>query len=93
VALGAGLPVVASRVGGLAEQVKNGTTGVLADGSDPASLAAAIRRLATDRKLYAAISAHIRRTAWERSMRRFAEQLVALATDTVALPREERMWV
>jgi glycosyltransferase involved in cell wall biosynthesis len=93
VALGAGLPVVASRVGGLAEQVKNGTTGVLADGSDPASLAAAIRRLATDRKLYAAISAHIKRTAWERSMRRFAEQLVALATDTVALPREERMWV
>jgi glycosyltransferase involved in cell wall biosynthesis len=92
-ALGAGLPVVASRVGGLAEQVKDGTTGVLANGSDPASLAAAIRRLATDRKLYASINAHIRRTAWERSMRRFAEQLVALSIDTVALPREERMWV
>jgi glycosyltransferase involved in cell wall biosynthesis len=96
-ALGAGLPVVASRVGGLAEQVKDGATGVLAGGSDAASLAAAIRRLATDRKLYAHLRAHIKRTAWERSMRRFAEQIVALATEGVApplgLPRREVMWV
>ena len=60
---------------------------------DPASLAAAIRRLATDPKLYAHVRAHIKRTAWERSMRRFAEQLVALATDAVALPRRELTWV
>lgn len=97
VALGAGLPVVGSGVGGLAEQVKDGATGVLAAGNDPASLAAAIRRLATDRRLYAAIRAHIRRTAWERSMRRFAEQLVALATDTATPPlglaRQELTWV
>jgi glycosyltransferase involved in cell wall biosynthesis len=80
-ALGAGLPLVGCRVGGLSEQVKDGATGVLAEGSDPRSLAAAIRRLATDRGLYTAIRAHIRRTAWERSMRRFGEHLVALATD------------
>jgi glycosyltransferase involved in cell wall biosynthesis len=40
VALGAGLPVVGAGVGGLVEQVKDGATGVLAEGSDPASLAA-----------------------------------------------------
>jgi glycosyltransferase involved in cell wall biosynthesis len=80
-ALGAGLPLVAARIGGLAEQVKDGATGVLAGGRDGPGLAAAIRRLATDRRLYAAVRAHIRRTAWERSMRRFAEHLVAHATD------------
>jgi glycosyltransferase involved in cell wall biosynthesis len=80
-ALGAGLPLVAARIGGLAEQVQDGATGVLAGGCQGPSLAAAIRRLATDRRLYAAIRAHIRRTAWERSMHRFAEHLVAHATD------------
>jgi glycosyltransferase involved in cell wall biosynthesis len=78
-ALGAGLPLVAPRVGGLTEQVKDGDTGVLAAGCDGPSLAAAIRRLVTDRGLYGAIRAHITRTARERSMRRFAERLVAHA--------------
>jgi glycosyltransferase involved in cell wall biosynthesis len=85
-ALGAGLPLVGSRIGGLAEQVRDGATGVLAQGTDATSLAAAIRRLAADRKLYAGIRAHIRNSAWERSMRRFAEHLVALATDASPLP-------
>jgi glycosyltransferase involved in cell wall biosynthesis len=96
-ALGAGLPVVGARVGGLAEQVRDGITGVLAAGSDPASLAAAIRRLATDPRLYGDIRANIRRTAWERSMRRFAEHLVALAVADppaiVGTPERELTWV
>jgi len=92
-ALGAGLPVIAPRVGGLIEQVKDGATGVLARACDGPSLAAAIRRLATDTGLYAAIRAHIARSAWQRCMRRFAEHLVAHATDAVALPRRERTWV
>jgi glycosyltransferase involved in cell wall biosynthesis len=97
VALGAGLPVIASRVGGLTEQVKDGATGVIARGYDAAGLAAAIRRLAIDAGLYAHVRAHIRRTAWERSMRRFAEQVVALATGAAAPPvgvaRQELRWV
>ncbi len=45
-AYGAGLPVVATPVGGLAEQVVDGTTGVLARGSTSAAdFADAIRRL------------------------------------------------
>jgi glycosyltransferase involved in cell wall biosynthesis len=78
-ALGAGLPLVGPRVGGLTEQVEDGATGVLAAHCNGPSLAAAIRRLATDRALYAAIRAHITLTAGERSMRRFAEHLVAHA--------------
>jgi glycosyltransferase involved in cell wall biosynthesis len=78
-ALGCGLPLVGSRVGGLAEQLRDGETGVVAGTADAAGLAAAIRRLASDRRLHAAIRSHIERSAWERSMRRFAERLVELA--------------
>jgi glycosyltransferase involved in cell wall biosynthesis len=84
-ALGCGLPLIGSRVGGLTEQLRDGETGVVAETADAAGLAAAIRRLAGDRKLYAGIRRHIQRSAWERSMRRFAEQLVGLA-----IPREPR---
>jgi glycosyltransferase involved in cell wall biosynthesis len=96
IALGAGLPLVGCRVGGLAEQVADGRTGVLARGCDPASLAAAIRRLATEPRLYADIRAHIRRTARERSMHRFAGQLIALATNAepaVRAPQRALAWV
>ena len=97
IALGAGRPLVGCGVGGLAEQIRDGKTGVVAERPDPASLAAAIRRLATNAKLYDDIRAHIQRSAWERSMRRFAEHLVALATSAqpspVNLHRQELTWV
>jgi glycosyltransferase involved in cell wall biosynthesis len=80
IALGHGLPLIGCRVGGLAEQVRDGETGVVADTADAAGLAAAIRRLAADRRLHAAIRGRIHKSRWERSMHRFAEQLVALAT-------------
>jgi glycosyltransferase involved in cell wall biosynthesis len=97
IALGAGRPLVGCAADGLAEQIRDGKTGVLAERPHPASLAAAIRRLATDAKLYDDIRAHIARSAWERSMRRFAEHLVALATTAQSSPvnlhRQELNWV
>lgn len=48
-AMAAGLPVIASRVGGLPEAVADGETGLLVPPGDPAALAAAIARLAADR--------------------------------------------
>jgi glycosyltransferase involved in cell wall biosynthesis len=48
-AMAAGRAVVASRVGGLAEAVVEGRTGVLVPPGDPPSLAEAITRLALDR--------------------------------------------
>jgi glycosyltransferase involved in cell wall biosynthesis len=47
--LAAGVPVVASRVGGIPEIVEEGRTGCLVPAGDPEALAAAIRELLTDR--------------------------------------------
>jgi glycosyltransferase involved in cell wall biosynthesis len=47
-AMAAGLPVVASAVGGVPELVEQGRTGILVPPDDPALLAAAIARLAGD---------------------------------------------
>jgi len=48
-AMAAGKPVVATRVHGIPEVVRNGETGILVPPEDPAALAWAIERLAADR--------------------------------------------
>lgn len=48
-AMTAGLPVIASRTGGLPELVKHGETGLLVEPRDPVELAKAISKLLTDR--------------------------------------------
>jgi glycosyltransferase involved in cell wall biosynthesis len=47
-AMGAALPVVASRVGGIPEEVDDGRTGILVEPDDVAELAAALTRLIDD---------------------------------------------
>ncbi|MDP8962201.1 MAG: glycosyltransferase, partial [Actinomycetota bacterium] len=47
----AGLPVVASRVGGVPEAVRNGETGLLVPKDDPDRLATALQRLIDDPEL------------------------------------------
>jgi len=47
-AMAAGLPVVASRVGGIPELVVDGETGLLVPPRDPQAMAAALRRLVDD---------------------------------------------
>ena len=47
-AMAAGKPVVASRVGGLAESVVDGQTGVLIEARNPLALADAIQKLVQD---------------------------------------------
>lgn len=49
--LAAGLPVVASRVGGLPEMVEDGRTGFLVEPDSPSALAEALLRLLNDRDL------------------------------------------
>lgn len=54
-AMGAATPVIATRVGGLAEQVIDGKTGLLCE-PNAAALAQAVLRLARDETLYATLS-------------------------------------
>jgi glycosyltransferase involved in cell wall biosynthesis len=54
-------PVVATRVGGLVEQVEHGRTGLLVPPGDPESLAEATTRLLLDRELRRALGENGRR--------------------------------
>ena len=47
-AMAAGVPVVATRVGGVPEQVVDGETGFLFEPGDPAAAAAAVERILAD---------------------------------------------
>jgi glycosyltransferase involved in cell wall biosynthesis len=63
----AGLPVVATRVGGLPELVRDGDSGLLVPPRDPSSLAAAISRLFEDGELRRSLGARgreLRREHW-----------------------------
>jgi glycosyltransferase involved in cell wall biosynthesis len=55
------LPVVASRMAGIPEVVKNGETGCLVEPGDAAGLAAAVDELWRDRKVYQELSANARK--------------------------------
>ena len=76
-ALGAGMPVVATPVGGLAEQVEHGKTGLIAQRVDAEALADSIGRLAHDRVMLRSIIDEIERRRAERSMTAFADRIVA----------------
>ncbi len=83
-ALAWGLPVVASRVGGLAEVVEDGENGLLVPPGDPPALAAALRRIATESGLRATLAAGARRRAARSSWDGYAAALEALVVRVVA---------
>jgi D-inositol-3-phosphate glycosyltransferase len=75
-----GTPVVAAAVGGLRTAVRDGSSGVLVPGHDPADYAAAIRAVLGRRELLAAgARRHAARFSWDRT----ADALVA-AYDSAA---------
>jgi glycosyltransferase involved in cell wall biosynthesis len=78
-ALGSGLPVVATPVGGLVEQLIPNLTGIIADAATGPSLATAIRRLAEDRALLAEMRKGIADTSANRSVGRFFDQICEVA--------------
>ena len=75
-AFGSAMPVVGMPVGGIAEQVVDGATGVLARRASAPAFAEALHRLIADPPLYERISGHLAATAESRSMRRFVRELV-----------------
>lgn len=78
-AMAAGLPVVATRVGGLPEVVDEGSTGLLVPPADPASLAAALERLLRHPDLGSAMGAAGR----ERARAHFSVERMVAATSEV----------
>jgi glycosyltransferase involved in cell wall biosynthesis len=62
-ALASGVPVVASRLGGIPEMVQDGVNGFLCPPGDVAAMAACIDRLITDRQLLATMKGNARRYA------------------------------
>ena len=88
VAIGNGVPVIATAVGGLAEQVEHGKTGLIVAPVTPEAVAAAMRRLAGDDDLYAALARNVRESRRARSMERFLDELVRIARSSTDQPGE-----
>jgi glycosyltransferase involved in cell wall biosynthesis len=65
-AMAHGRPVVATSVGGLADAVEDGVTGLLVPPRDPAALRAAVERLLADGELRSRLGAAARKAASER---------------------------
>jgi glycosyltransferase involved in cell wall biosynthesis len=59
--MASGLPVVGTRVNGIADLVRDGETGLLVPPADPVALAAALERLVRDAALRQALGAAGRR--------------------------------
>jgi glycosyltransferase involved in cell wall biosynthesis len=64
-AMAAGVPVLASRVGGLTEVIEDGESGVLTE-NDPAAIADAMRRMAGDADLLQRLGARARQRVCEK---------------------------
>ncbi len=85
-AMSHGLPVVASRIGGLAEVVEDGTTGLLVEPGNAEELAAAMRRLWDDPDLCRRLGAAGRaKAAREYSPERFFDRLTGAYQAALAL--------
>jgi len=77
-AMAAGVPVIASNVGGIPEIVENERTGLLIENS-PEAIASAVRRLHDDRALAQSLAAQARRTVEQRF------SIERMVTDTIAV--------
>ena len=78
-AMAAGVPVVATRVGGVPEQVVDGETGFLFEPGDPSGAAAAVERILADPEG----AARLGEAGRERARREFGQE--RMVSETVAL--------
>ena len=85
-ALAFGVPVAATRAGGIPEVVEEGVTGLLAPAGSPGELADVIVRLATDEALRAKMSAAARARAADFSVAKMAERTLAVYARVLGPP-------
>ena len=89
-AFGHCMPVIATPVGGLAEQVVPGRTGVLAANLTSRAIADAIRQLITTPDVYDQISRSLAETQQAKSMDTFLAQLIPAALSVSKRPSRHR---
>lgn len=87
-AMAAGTPVVATRMGGLQEVVRDGQTGLLVDSGDVAGLAAALDRLLADAELRTRMGAAGRERAGQYLASAVIPALLSAYEDAVALRQQ-----
>jgi glycosyltransferase involved in cell wall biosynthesis len=75
-ALGAGLPVIATPVGGLMEQIAHDVNGLVADRVDAAAIAHQIKRVANHPTLYRELAQGVVRQQRGREMRDFLDNMI-----------------
>jgi glycosyltransferase involved in cell wall biosynthesis len=76
-AMSAGLPIIATKIGGVVDIVENGKTAILVKAKDPSALAKAITRLLSDSAKMAALkragSQRVKDFAWDKIVLRIEE--------------------
>lgn len=78
----AGLPVVASRVGGIPEVIEDGSTGILVPARNPEAIAESLEKLVTDQPLAKRLGEALReRVRVEFSLKRMLVDTIALYTN------------
>lgn len=89
-AMACGVPVIATRTGGLPEVVVDGECGFLSPVGDVAKMAADALTLLADRDLYARFSANARRRAHERfAAERICDEYEALYREVMEAPAQQ----
>lgn len=86
-AMAAGLPVIASRVGGIPALVDHDVNGLLVPPGDPAALAAAISRVLAEPGTAARLAAAARQTAQRYTWPALARQVAAVYLQLTAKPQ------
>lgn len=82
-AMNAGLPVVASSVGGIVDIVKHEINGLLVNQKDPSSIAQAVRRILSDEKFKKELVENSKKTIKEFSPESIAKQYFDIYQDIV----------
>jgi phosphatidyl-myo-inositol alpha-mannosyltransferase len=78
-AMAAGLPILATDVGGVSEAIENNVTGLLVEASRPSSMASQLRKLADDDRLRTELAAK----AFARHVEHFSDTAMARAVAAV----------
>lgn len=83
-AMASGIPIVASKIGGIPDAVRDGETGLLVQPEDPSALAEAVIRLLQDQQFRNRMAKEGQQKAQDFSWQKIAEQTAKLYKDVIS---------